>query len=534
MPQIIKALVSGLLCASGQLVNAGVNLIKALWNGFKSWVGGFGSKVVSFAKSIPSKIKEGIGNIANVGRQLVQGIWSGIQNAKNWVLDKIKGFGKSILDGLKSFFGIKSPSKVMKDQVGKNIALGVIEGINSKKKNVKKSAEELSKLYVKAANIKKLEKSGKLDAMQEITYWQTIVKHVKKGTSSYKTALSNFNKAKDNFSKSVSKLTSDFASNLNKINEDIAKRQEAIMNSLNLFDRVKFNTAVSKEALTENLESQVNAIKEWDKTLNSLSGKIKNKDLFNYLQSQGVDSLKTLQQFDSMSAAELKNYENLYAQKEKVAQTRAKNEYASQIETLKKNYLNDLAALGVDGSKTSKTVGKQIANGISSGFKSGMKNVNKTTKTQLQALLKTIKKQLKIKSPSAVFKDEIGKNIALGIGAGFKIGMKDVSSEMQNVTGKLTDDVANSISFDALYNNTDEAMKQLAYGLNNSLNPLVNPNANNLLLERQNNDSNNQSKEKESFTAIINNNSKYTSPADNVRLLRQQYELYKLKYGGGR
>ena len=29
----------------------------------------------------------------------------------------------------------------------------------------------------------------------------------------------------------------------------------------------------------------------------------------------------------------------------------------------------------------------------------------------------------------------------------------------------------------------------------------------------------------------VNNNSKYTSPSDNVRKLRQEYELYRLKYG---
>ena len=33
-----------------------------------------------------------------------------------------------MLDGLKDFFGINSPSKVMADQVGKNLALGIGEG----------------------------------------------------------------------------------------------------------------------------------------------------------------------------------------------------------------------------------------------------------------------------------------------------------------------------------------------------------------------------------------------------------------------
>jgi hypothetical protein len=76
-------------------------------------------------------------------------------------------------------------------------------------------------------------------------------------------------------------------------------------------------------------------------------------------------------------------------------------------------------------------------------------------------------------------------------------------------------------------------MKTLGYGVRNSLNPMINPNANSLILENQNSGITNSESSDDGvgFTAIINNNSKFTSPSDNVRLLRQQYELYRLKYG---
>ena len=64
----------------------------------------------------------------DIGKNLVQGLWNGINNAKDWVLNKIRGFGESILKGIKSFFGIASPSKLFEEQVGKNLALGVGEG----------------------------------------------------------------------------------------------------------------------------------------------------------------------------------------------------------------------------------------------------------------------------------------------------------------------------------------------------------------------------------------------------------------------
>ena len=73
---------------------------------------------------------------------LVKGLWEGINNAKNWVLDKIKGFGKSILNGIKSFFGINSPSKLFRDEIGSNLALGIGEGFEDEMDNVKNDIED--------------------------------------------------------------------------------------------------------------------------------------------------------------------------------------------------------------------------------------------------------------------------------------------------------------------------------------------------------------------------------------------------------
>ena len=64
----------------------------------------------------------------DVGKNLVQGIWNGINNATAWVLEKIRGFGASIVNGIKNIFGIHSPSAIMRDEVGKNLALGVADG----------------------------------------------------------------------------------------------------------------------------------------------------------------------------------------------------------------------------------------------------------------------------------------------------------------------------------------------------------------------------------------------------------------------
>ena len=81
-------------------------------------------KVVEKVKELPDKM-------LSIGSDLVKGLWNGISNMTDWVIGKIQGFGDSVLGGIKSFFGIESPSKVMRDQVGKMLAEGIAEGFSA-------------------------------------------------------------------------------------------------------------------------------------------------------------------------------------------------------------------------------------------------------------------------------------------------------------------------------------------------------------------------------------------------------------------
>jgi phage-related protein len=86
-------------------------------------------------RAVPQIISSVVNGFANyysklgeVGLNLVKGLWNGISDATGWILDKIRGFGSTILNGIKSIFGIHSPSTLFRDEVGKNLALGVGEG----------------------------------------------------------------------------------------------------------------------------------------------------------------------------------------------------------------------------------------------------------------------------------------------------------------------------------------------------------------------------------------------------------------------
>lgn len=138
IPVIIEKLVNGLVNNAPKLLVASFKLIVMLAKGL---IQAIPQLLASIPKIIASIVK-GFGthtkNMLSVGKNLVKGIWNGISDATGWILDKIKGFGKSVLKGIKSIFGIHSPSTLFRDEVGKNLALGLGLGFENEMKNVSK------------------------------------------------------------------------------------------------------------------------------------------------------------------------------------------------------------------------------------------------------------------------------------------------------------------------------------------------------------------------------------------------------------
>ena len=123
LPEIVKAIVNTI--SHIDMLNLGKKLIIKLGSGIRSmggsvvsWCRGIGERILSPFRTLKSKFVE-------IGSNLIKGLWNGIKSVKNWVFDKIKGFCGGIVDKVKHLFGIRSPSRVFRDEIGKYLAQGI-------------------------------------------------------------------------------------------------------------------------------------------------------------------------------------------------------------------------------------------------------------------------------------------------------------------------------------------------------------------------------------------------------------------------
>lgn len=124
--------VSNMLSAAGRIPGQIASFLGSALSSAASFVGSFASSAIQAASQFVSNIVSGLsglaGRVMSVGSDIVHGIWSGISGAAGWLMNQISGFANNIVSGIKGFFGIASPSKVMRDEVGNYLAEGVAVG----------------------------------------------------------------------------------------------------------------------------------------------------------------------------------------------------------------------------------------------------------------------------------------------------------------------------------------------------------------------------------------------------------------------
>ena len=111
------------------------------------------NKIGEFVRKIPGFFQELPSKVVSVGSDIVRGLWNGISNMASWIKSKITGFGKGVLQNLKDFFGIKSPSRLIADEVGRYISEGMGVGIEENADSPIKATKDVTDDVINAATV---------------------------------------------------------------------------------------------------------------------------------------------------------------------------------------------------------------------------------------------------------------------------------------------------------------------------------------------------------------------------------------------
>ena len=138
IPVIIDKLITAITNNLPKIIEMGIRLTVELAVGLIKAIPQLVSKIPQIISSIVSGLANGVKEMASMGLNLVKGLWDGISNSLQWIKDKIKGWVGNVFSFIKKLFGISSPSKLFRDEIGTNLAKGIGIGFEEEMEDVNK------------------------------------------------------------------------------------------------------------------------------------------------------------------------------------------------------------------------------------------------------------------------------------------------------------------------------------------------------------------------------------------------------------
>lgn len=143
IPDLIGGIIEAILDNIPAIIECGIEL-------FVSLIKNLPKIIVEIVKRLPELIwgiVKGIGDLiwmlVEAGVNLVKGLWEGIKKAAKWLWDKVSGWLSDLWGGIKSFFGINSPSKEMA-WIGEMLSEGLAKGIDDSASVALDAAESMA------------------------------------------------------------------------------------------------------------------------------------------------------------------------------------------------------------------------------------------------------------------------------------------------------------------------------------------------------------------------------------------------------
>jgi len=143
---LIIQLSNALIDMLPQIINAGIKILLALIDGLIKTI----PVLVSAIPQIIDSIIDTFGDVdwASIGSQIIAGIGSGISSAAGSLWTAAKKVLGGFKDNVLSFFGIHSPSRVFRDEIGKMLPQGMAIGMEADMSDVEDAGMKMAKLSI--------------------------------------------------------------------------------------------------------------------------------------------------------------------------------------------------------------------------------------------------------------------------------------------------------------------------------------------------------------------------------------------------
>lgn len=422
LPDIITSIVDTLVDNTPAIIEAGVKL-------FISLVENLPDAIINIVAAIPQINKAIIEALmktdwGEVGAQLIEGIADGFADGMWAVTEKIKNVGNGLVEGFKTFFDIHSPSKKMKKLVGYPIGQGIIDGAsesvektwNKVEKSIESATEKITESTTKSLETmdKSLSETADKDAKSRLDATvkeaETRLAAVKK---TLETELADYQKSMEQIQNNISTLAGSMTGKYTDI-----------------FTFKKDDDGNIISASTSNkIKQGMKDLDEYTELLDKLRARGMSEDMISQFAGMTVEEgLAVAKYYDGLSDKELSALQTNWEKYNDKATELSTSIYKSKIEDATKSCVAGIQE--IFQSEDWSELGKNLVGGIGSGMASEMGELSKTMTDICTGITKQFTDYFGIHSPSRLFADIVGKNLAAGIGVGFDDKMAAVSKSM--------------------------------------------------------------------------------------------------------
>lgn len=237
--------------------------------------------------------------------------------------------------------------------------------------------------------------------------------------------------AYENMSKSQQKAIDDMRTKYN----------ELLETTTNMFEQIKYKSAISVDEMIANLQKNQEAVNNWATNLNTLAERGVNEGILAKLQAMGPQGGLYVQELVNASDEKLATLNEVFTQGGESAMNgltagmdtgalgitdKIKGIVQSQVSSLQE----EIAAADFS------SLGQEIPNGVSQGIEQGASTAGESSKNMANDIKESFTSEMDINSPSPVF-NEYGGFITTGLAEGVDKGTNQPVSSVTNLANQI-------------------------------------------------------------------------------------------------